>query len=95
MYNIIDLKDFYVFGGRVYFSFYEDDLIHYIAAGTTDILSMKAINADERNMAQGINSFLINKETIRELNRGDYYGEVKQQIKEYCNYEVMERNRDE
>ena len=91
MFSEADLKDFYMFQNNVYFSFYEDDIIHYRAATKTDIASTILMDADQVLILQSINGFFIRRDSLRELSRGDYYNEIKQRIKEYCNFELVER----
>ena len=91
MFNEIDLKDFYMFRGRVYFSFYEDDTVHYRAAKSLDIANLTTVYHNDNALVQTVSGVFIESGSIRELTRGDYYNELKQQIKEYCNYELMER----
>lgn len=91
MFNEIDLKDFYMFRKRVYFSFYEDDMIHYRAAKSADIANLNTVYHNDNTAVQTVSGVFIESNSIRELTRGEYYNELKQQIKEYCNYELMER----
>lgn len=93
MFSEIDLKDFYMFRKRVYFSFYEgeDDVIHYRAAKAADIANLTTVYHDDSVLVQTVSGVFIESNSIREITRGEYYNELKQQIKEYCNYELMER----
>ena len=91
MFNEIDLKDFYMFRKIVYFSFYESDVIHYRAAKSADIANLNTVYHNDNIAVQTVSGVFIESDSIRELTRGEYYNELKRQIKEYCNYELMKR----
>ena len=91
MFSEIDLKDFYMFRERVYFSFYEDDVVHYRAAKSADIANLTTVYHNDNTLVQTVSGVFIESNSITEKTRGEYYDELKQQIREYCNYELMER----
>jgi len=86
-----EIKDLYVFGEYTYFSFLEyEDMVYY---KTTNYGLLLTGSKGETGYNEQLTTYFeaTSKLDLIQMDRGDYYDEIKKNLYEYCNFEVAQR----